>query len=67
MLPDVIVHKSNMSVDDGGGGKDKKVSVNGASKNKSRLTIDREGMETLLRVVLTVGRKCSGMVGILGS
>ena len=29
MVPDVIVHKSNKSIDEGGDGKDKKVSIIG--------------------------------------
>ena len=56
-----------MSVDKGGGGKDKKVSVNGPLQNNPGEKIEREGMETLSMVVSTVGRTYSRVVSFLGS
>ena len=63
MVPDVIVHKSNMSVDIGGGGKDKKVSVIGVLENKPEPTIDKEGMDVMSMEVSMVGRTCSSVFG----
>ena len=54
MLPDVIVHRSNISFGEGGGGKDKKVFIIGALENKPEPMKDREGMDTLLMVVSIV-------------
>ena len=62
MIPDLIVQKSDISVDEGGVGKNKKVSVIGALENKLGPMTDRDGMETLLMVVLILGRTCYGVV-----
>ena len=67
MLPDVIVHKYDISVDIGGGRKEKKGFVIGALKNKLGPASDRDGMETLLMVVLIVERTCFGVANPLGS
>ena len=42
MLLDVIVHKSKTSVNIGGGGKDKKVSVTGVSVNRPQPTTNKD-------------------------
>ena len=63
MLPDVIVCKYDISIDKGGGGKDKKVSIKGALENKPRITIDREAME----MMSIIGRTCSGVAAPFGS
>ena len=47
MVLDVIIHKSTMSVSEGGGGKYGKESVTGVSTNNPGPTIDKEGMDTL--------------------
>ena len=60
------MHKFDMSVGEGGGGKDKKVSVNRVLENKPGTTTYREGMETLSMVVSIVGRTCSSVVNHLG-
>ena len=59
MLLDVIVHKFDMSVVEGGGGRDKKVSIKEALVNRNEPMVDRKGMDTLLMVVLIIGRTCS--------
>ena len=51
MLPNVIVHKYDISVAEGGGGEEKNVSINGALENKLRPTTYREGMEIHSMVV----------------
>ena len=66
-LPDMILQKFDISVNEGGGCKDNKVFVNGALPNKPKPTTNKEGMETLSMVVLAIGRTCSGVVGPLGS
>ena len=63
MVPDVIVKKYDMSVGEGGGGKDKKVSVIGVLENKPETTKDNDGIDTLSMVVSTLGSTCSGVVG----
>ena len=67
MLPDVIVHKSNMSVSKGGGGKEKKVFIIGALESKPRPKADGDVMDTLSMVVSIVGRKCSGVADFFRS
>ena len=51
MLPDVVVHKSEIVVIQGGGGRDKKVFVKGSLVNRTGLMEDMEGMEMLSKVV----------------
>ena len=63
MVPNMMVHKSNMSVSEGGGGKDKKVSVIEVLSNKPMPIIDKYGMDTFL----IVGRMCSNVTSHLGS
>ena len=63
----MIVHKSDISVDERGCGKDKKVSFKGSLENKPMLTIDKDGMGTLSMVVLIVIRMCSSVASPLGS
>ena len=67
MLPNMIVHKYNISFEEGGGGKEKKVSINGALENNHGRTSDREGLETLSMVFSTAGRTCYRVFGPLGS
>ena len=67
MFIDVIVYKSDMSVDEGGGGKEKKVFINEALENKLGPLSDKEEMDTLSMVVLTIGRTCFKVVSPLGS
>ena len=67
MLPDVIVHTSDMSTFKGGGERDKKVSIKGALVNRPRPMTDREGMDMLSMVVLIVRRTCSRVTDPLGS
>ena len=57
-----MVHKSNISSIAAGGGRDKKVSVKGVSVNRFGPMENRESMDVLLMVVLTVGRTCSGNI-----
>ena len=61
MLPDVIVHKYNILVGEGGGGMEKNVSFIGALENNPRLATDMEGMDTSSMVVSIVGRMCFGV------
>ena len=63
MLLDVIVHKSNMPVREGGGGRDKKVSIKGVLVKRPDPMTYKEGMDTLSMVVLIIGRTCSRVVG----
>ena len=51
-----MVHKFDMPVIEGVGGRDKKVSVKGALVNKHGLMKNREGMDTLSMVVSIVWR-----------
>ena len=67
MLQDVIVHKYDISVNEGGGGKDKKVSIIGELENNIGPRTDMEGMDTLSMVVSIVGSTCFGVVGHFGS
>ena len=67
MLPDVIVHKSDMSVVKGIVGRGKMVSVKGELVNRFGPTGDREGMDTLSMAVSIVGRRCFGVPSPLGS
>ena len=67
MLPDVTVHKSNIFVNEGGGGKEKKVFVIGALENKLGLSFDKVVMDTFSIVVSIVKRTCSRVVGPFGS
>ena len=48
MVPDVMVHKYDTLVNEGGGGKDKKVSVIGVLENKPKPTTDKDGMDMVL-------------------
>ena len=61
------MHKLDISAVEGGGGRDKKVSVKGVLVKSHIPMIDREGMDTLLMVVSMVGRTCSRVVGPLVS
>ena len=67
MLPYVIIHKSFMSVNEGGGCKDKQVFFEGAFVKRPRPMTNREGMDMMLMSMLIVGRKCSKFVGPLRS
>ena len=67
MVPDVMVHKSDISVGEGGGGKDKKVSIKRALENNSGPMTDMDGMDTLSMVVSIVGRTCSSVSSPFGS
>ena len=51
-----MVQKSDMIVIEGGGGRDKKVSIKGALVNRPGPTVDRKGMDTLSMVVSMIGR-----------
>ena len=66
MLSDVIAHKYDILVIEGGGGRDKKVSVKGALVKRPRPMTYMEGIKTLSMVVSIVGRTCSRVVGPLG-
>ena len=66
MLPNVIVHESDMKNVKGGGGRDQKMSVKGVFVNRPSPTTDSEGMDTLLMVVSIVRRTCSRVTGPLG-
>ena len=66
MVPDVMVHKFNTSVGEGGGGKEKKVSIIGVLENKPGPTRDQYGIDTLSMVVSIVRRTCFVVVGPLG-
>ena len=59
----MIVQKYDISLDLGGGGKDKNMFIIGALENKHGPIVDWEGMDTLLMVVLIVGRTCSSVDG----
>ena len=61
MLLEVIVHRSGILVDEGGGGKDKKVSIIGALENNPMPMKENDGMDTLSMVVSIRGRTCSGV------
>ena len=63
----MIVNKSDISVNEGGGGKDKKVFVKGELENKLVPMVDMEGMDTLLMVALIVGMTFCGVAGPFGS
>ena len=67
MLPDVIMHKYNILVGEGGGGKDKKVSIIRVLGNNPRPTVDKDGMDTLSMVVSIVGRTCSDVASAFRS
>ena len=67
MIPDFIVQKYDISVNEGGGGKNKKVSIIGMLENKLVPTIDRDVMETFSMVVLIVGRTHFSVAGPFGS
>ena len=54
MVLDVIVHKYDTLVNEGGGGKDKKVFVIGVLVNRPRTTTYKDGMEMLSMVVSVV-------------
>ena len=54
-----VVHKYDISFGEGGGCKDKRVSVIGALENKPEPMTDKDGMDTLSMVVSIVGRTCS--------
>ena len=67
MLLEVLVNKYDMSVGEGGGGRDKKVSIKGVLVKIPGPMKNREGMDTMSMVVLIIGRTCSGLAGPLGS
>ena len=66
-IPDVIVHKSDTSVSEGRGGKDKKVSIIEVLENKTRAIIDNDGIDAFSMEVSTMGRTCSIVVDPFGS
>ena len=63
MLPNVILHKYDISFREGGHDKDKKVSIIGALVNNLGPMEDKDGMDMMSMVVSIVGRMCSGVVG----
>ena len=63
----MIVHKSDMLVHGGKGGKDKKVSFIGVLENKTMITPDKDGIDPLSMEVLIMGRTCFDVVGPFGS
>ena len=63
MVLDVIVQKSAMSIDLGGGGKDGKVSVIGVLANNPGPIVDKEGMDTFSITISMVGMMCFDVVG----
>ena len=67
MVLDAIVHKSNILVSEGGGGKDKKVSVIGVLAIRLETIVDKDGMDTVSMVELIVRRMCYGVADSLGS
>ena len=67
MLPDVIVHRSDISFSEGGVVKDKKLYAVGAYLNKHGPTSNKDGMDTLFMVVSIVKRTCFHVVNPLGS
>ena len=67
MVLNAIMHKYDMSVDEGGGGKDKNVCVKGVLVNMPMPKIDKDGMDTMSMVELIVRSMCFGMVKTLGS
>ena len=67
MLLDVMVHKSDMSVIEMGGGRDKNVSLKWALVKRPGPMTDIEGMDMLSMVVSIVGRTCFRLVNPLGS
>ena len=67
MLPDVRVHKSDISDNEGGGGKDKKVFIIGALENKPEPMTYMDGIDTISMVVSIVGRTCFDVAGPFGS
>ena len=67
MVPDMMVHKYETLVDEGGGGKDKKVFIIGLLANKTKTTTNKDGMETLSMVVSIVRRMCADVADPLGS
>ena len=67
IVPDVIVHKSDMSVGVSGGGKDKMVSFISVLENKPGHITNEDGMNALSMEISTVGRMCSDVVCPFGS
>ena len=57
----MIVHKSDISVGEGGVGKEKKVFVIGELEKNSEKTTYRDGMDTMSMVVSIVGRMYPGV------
>ena len=57
----MIVHKFNISVDEGGGGKYKNVSVIRVMENKPKPTTNNDGMDALSMAISIVGRTCFGV------
>ena len=67
MLPYVIIYKSFMSVNEGGGCKNKQVFVEGALVERPRPMTNREGMDMMLMLVSIIGRTCFSVDGPLRS
>ena len=67
MVPDVMVHTSDMPVDEGGGGRNKKVSIIGVLANKPEPTVDNDGMDTMSMVEMIVRMMCYSLDDPLGS
>ena len=64
---DERVHKSTVSFDAGGGGKDRKEVVIDVSTNNLEPTADKEGMAMLSMEVSMVGMTWSSVAGPCGS
>ena len=67
MVLDEIINKSTMSVGTVGGGRDRKVSTIGDSKNNIGPTTDKDGMDTLSMVVSMVKMTSFGVASPCGS
>ena len=58
MVPNVIVHKSDTSVGEGGGGKDKKVPIIGVLTKNTGPTTNNDEIDALSMAVSTLRRAC---------
>ena len=67
MVPDMMVHKYDTLVGEGGGGKGKKVFIIGVLEKNPKPTEDKYGMDTLSMVTSIVERTCFGVVNPLVS